>query len=56
MPHSKNRRVEIVIWDNGKAYIIPIFWCDRLLGLMTLREAQDAKARIDAWTERTGTN
>jgi hypothetical protein len=55
-PRSKYRHVEVVIWDHGREYVIPIVWCQWLLGLMTPQEAQEAKATIDAWTERTGTN
>jgi hypothetical protein len=53
---SKYRHVEIVVWENGIEHVIPIVWCDRLMGLMTPQEAQEAKATLDAWTGRTGTN
>jgi hypothetical protein len=56
VPNSQFRRVEIVIWDNGKEYVIPLAWSDRLLGLMTRPEAQEAKATLEKWTGRTATN
>ena len=55
-PRSKFRHVEVVIWDSGKEYVIPLVWCQRLMGLMTPQEAQLAKATLDAWTGRTETN
>ena len=55
-PRSKNRLIEIVIWDKGKEYVIPLVWCQRLMGLMTPQEAQHAKATLDGWTGRTETN
>ena len=48
-PNSRYRHVEIAIWLEGREYVIPMIWCDRLLGVLTPKEAQSAKSTIEGW-------
>ena len=46
---SGNRWIAVVIWNAGVEVIIPIIWCQSILGLFRPPEAQAVKDKIEAW-------